>query len=170
MRKYLAIGFLAAATAVAAVFLMLRPGKAARVATGLVSHTLCSETFVAGLDPARTFAETFQEMPGIRRLIPVLRYQVDRAHREVRATLAGRFESRAVYHEGFGCRLAYAAPADAAIAAGSLTNAERQTSDVPDIAGAAVVEPIDDRLRAALDRAFAEPEGGPSRGTKAVIV
>ena len=33
-----------------------------------------------------------------------------------------------------------------------------------------MVEPSDPKLRAALDRAFAEPETGPRRGTKAVIV
>ena len=72
----------------AAVF---RPGKAVRVATGLVSHTLCSETFVAGLDPDRTFAETVRTMPGVRRLVPWLHYRVDRTAREVSTTLGGRF-------------------------------------------------------------------------------
>ena len=33
------------------VFSWSASGSAVRVATGLVSHTLCSETFVAGLDP-----------------------------------------------------------------------------------------------------------------------
>ncbi|HEX7217442.1 MAG TPA: hypothetical protein VF578_24775 [Methylomirabilota bacterium] len=35
-----------------------RPDTALRVATGLVSHTLCSDTFVIGLDPDRVAAET----------------------------------------------------------------------------------------------------------------
>lgn len=150
--------------------LVLRPGKAARVATGLVSHTLCSETFVAGLDPVQTFAETFHSMPGVRRLVPLLRYQVDRIHPSVTVTLAGRFESRAVYHDGVGCRLVHSAVANAAVSAATPTERTEQPSGVPDIAGPAVVEPADEKLRAALDRAFAEGETGAPRRTKAVIV
>ena len=36
---------------------VLRPGRALRVATGTVGHTLCSEVFVAGLDPGPAFRE-----------------------------------------------------------------------------------------------------------------
>jgi CubicO group peptidase (beta-lactamase class C family) len=170
MRKVLLIGVMVVAAVAIVAFLRLRPGTAARVATGLVSHTLCSETFVAGLDARQTFAETFESMPGIRRLIPLLRYEVDRNHGEVTATLAGRFERRAVYREGFGCALVYDAVAGHATGAGPPTDSGTQPANVPDIAGAAVVEPADERLRAALDRAFAEPAQGPPRGTKAVIV
>ena len=107
MRRLSLILLLLVAAGVAAVDLVYRPGTAVRVATGLVSHTLCSETFVAGLDPDRTFAETLRTMPGIRRLAPWLRYQVDRTRREVRTTLGGHFERRAAYHEGVGCSLVY---------------------------------------------------------------
>ena len=170
MRKLLLITLLLAATASVAAIVVFRPGTAARVATGVVSHTLCSETFVAGLDPARTFAETLQSMPGIRRLIPVLHYQVDRTRKEVTATLAGRFESRAVYREAIGCGLVYPAGGSALAATAAAISGEDRPSGALDIAGPAVVEPRDARLRAALDHAFAEPEGGPPRGTKAVIV
>jgi hypothetical protein len=151
-----------------AAVVVFRPGKAARVATGLISHTLCSETFVAGLDPTRTFAETFSTMPAIRHLLRVLRYHVDRTERSVTASLAGWFESRAVHADGVGCRLVYASMPNVAIAppAGGGAPPARAT----DIAGAAVVEPSDPKLRAALDRAGAEPETGPRRGTKAVVV
>jgi CubicO group peptidase (beta-lactamase class C family) len=148
-----------------AAVVVFRPGQAARVATGLISHTLCSETFVAGLDPTQTFAETFSTMPAIRHLLRVLRYHVDRTERSVTASLAGWFESRAVHADGVGCRLVYASMPNVAIAGGSPPPAR-----ATDIAGAAVVEPSDPKLRAALDRAFAEPETGPRRGTKAVIV
>jgi CubicO group peptidase (beta-lactamase class C family) len=152
-----------------AAVVVFRPDKAARVATGLISHTLCSETFVAGLDPTQTFAETFQTMPGIRRLHRVLLYNVDRTEKSVTASLAGRFESRAVRTDGTGCRLVHASMPNVAIsppAAGGGTPPARAT----DITGVAVVEPTDPKLRAALDRAFAQPESGPRRGTKAVVV
>src|SRR5262245_25870727 len=177
MRRLLLIALSLAAAGALAAGVVLRPDRAARVATGLVSHTLCSETFVAGLDPAQAFAEILETMPGIRRVAPALRYRVDRPTREVTATLAGGFESRAVYRDGVGCGLVYAeprgeAPALAARRRDDAPPASAGTGDpaAPDIAGPAVVEPADPRLRAALDRAFAEPEGGPPRGTKAVIV
>jgi CubicO group peptidase (beta-lactamase class C family) len=163
----------------AAVF---RPGKAVRVATGLVSHTLCSETFVAGLDPDQTFAETVRTMPGVRRLVPWLHYRVDRTAREVSTTLGGRFEMRAVYHDGVGCTVALPAPAGPAPALPSLASAATPAAAPapagaagapeagPDIAGPAVVDPASEPLRAALDRVFAEPPGEPVRGTKAVVV
>jgi len=163
----------------AAVF---RPGKAVRVATGLVSHTLCSETFVAGLDPDQTFAETVRTMPGVRRLVPWLHYRVDRTAREVSTTLGGRFEMRAVYHDGVGCIVALPAPAGPApplpspasagtpAAAPAPAGAADAPEAGPDIAGPAVVDPASEPLRAALDRVFAEPPGEPVRGTKAVVV
>ncbi|HMB87900.1 MAG TPA: serine hydrolase [Methylomirabilota bacterium] len=173
-RVTLAVLLLGAAGMVTAV-VVFRPGQAVRVATGLVSHTLCSETFVAGLDPDQTFAETVSTMPGIRRLVPWLHYRVDRAARDVSTTLGGRFEMRAVYHDGVGCTVVHPASVSAAtpLPAPS-TAASMNAAGAPgagrDIAGPAVVEPASGPLRAALDRVFAEPAGGPVRGTKAVVV
>ena len=167
LRSLLVVLCLVLAGLVAAV-IVFRPDKAARVAAGFVSHTLCSETFVAGLDPTQSAAEIFQTMPGIRRLLPVLRYRVDRAEKSVTVTLGDRFESRAINGDGIGCRLVYPAAANVTIAAASPPGDAAPPSSAPD--GPAVVEPTDDKLRAALDRAFAEPASGPRRQTKAVIV
>jgi len=146
-----------------------------RVALGIVGHTLCSDTFVAGLDPEQTFAETFRSMPGTRRLAPLIRYRVDRTRREVTASLAGAFERRALYRDGAGCELIYAAMADplapAANAAAPSTAVPREEhTAAPDPAGDAVVDPPGEALRAAVDDAFAEREGEPRRNTKAVVV
>src|SRR5260370_34022965 len=103
MRRAFLIGLVILAAAVAAASVVFRPDKALRVVTGLISHTLCSETFVAGLDPDQTYHEIFQGWPVIRRLLPAVRYEVDRARREVRATLAGAFASRAVDRAGLVC-------------------------------------------------------------------
>ena len=169
MRRLPLVLLLLVTAGVVAAGLVYRPGTAARVATGLVSHTLCSETFVAGLDPEQTFAETVRTMPGIRRLVPWLRYEVDRTRREARTTLGGYFERRAAYHEGVGCSLVYPGAVDAATPPAPPTATSARNLDA-DIAGPMVVEPASDPLRAALDRAFAEPAGGPPRGTKAVVV
>ena len=71
-RLALVLAPLLAVGAIVAV-LTRRPDTAMRVATGLVSHVLCSETFVAGLDPDRTFVETVATTPGVRLLRPVRR-------------------------------------------------------------------------------------------------
>ena len=49
---------LASVAAVVSV-VTLRPGRAVRMATGLVRHAPCSNVFVAMLDPAEPFRETF---------------------------------------------------------------------------------------------------------------
>ena len=154
----------------AAVF---RPDKAVRVATGLVSHTLCSETFVAGLDPDQTFAETVRTMPGIRRLVPWLALPGrpdapgKSAPRSAAASRCGRSTTTAS-----GCTVALPAPAGPAT---PLPSPARGHPDGRAGAGGrggragpartsrarAVVEPASEPLRAALDRAFAEPAGGP---------
>jgi hypothetical protein len=59
MRKLLLGVLLLAVVAAGAAILVLRPGRALRVVTGTVGHTLCSEVFVAGLDPGPAFREIF---------------------------------------------------------------------------------------------------------------
>jgi CubicO group peptidase (beta-lactamase class C family) len=167
MRMLLLGVLLLAVVAVGAGVLALRPGRALRVATGTVGHTICSEVFVAGLDPGQAFREIFGSMPGIRHL-PLLRYHVDRAKKEVTATVAGNFASRAAYQDGFGCALVYGGVPNPVRVAASADGAH--PAGGTDVAGPSVVEPADEKLRGALDRAFAEPPGGPSRGTKAVVV
>ena len=170
MRKPVLIGLLILAAGATAASVAFRPDKALRVVTGLVSHTLCSDTFVAGLDPDQTFRETFTGWPGVRRILPAIRYEVNREQKDVRVTLAGTFASRAVYREGLGCVQALeGSPVPARVAAAERTGQPR-AADGPDIAPPQIVEPADPRLRSALDRAFAEPEGGPPRATKAVVV
>jgi CubicO group peptidase (beta-lactamase class C family) len=167
MRKLLLGVLLLAVVATGASVFVLRPGRALRVATGTVVHTLCSEVFVAGLDPGPAFREIFGSMPGIRH-IPLLRYHVDTAKKDVTATVAGRFASRAAYQDGLGCAIVYGGTAN------PTPDAREEGSARPagesDIAGPSLVEPADEKLRDALDRAFAEPAGGPPRGTKAVVV
>src|SRR6516164_5853166 len=91
-----------AAAAVAVVLFIVawrRVDQSLRVATGLVSHTLCSETFVCGLDPDQVYEEILRPMPALRRIRGAVRYHIDRRRREVRASVAGKFESRAVYRD-----------------------------------------------------------------------
>ena len=137
------------------------------ISTGFFANILCSETFVSGLDPARTFAETTLAMPGSGLLTWATDYRVDRARKDVTVTLFGLFRSRAVYRDGVGCTLDHDHP---------LVEAAVPTDDQPaaallrEIAGPAVVPPATPQLAAALDRAFAEPDAPPFRHTRAIVI
>jgi hypothetical protein len=79
----------------------LRPDRALAVAPNLVSHQLCSAVFVAGLDPTSYYREALA--PDLAGFNGLMRYNVDRAHGQVTASLGGAFPSRAVYRGAEGC-------------------------------------------------------------------
>ena len=147
-----------------------RSGNPARIATSYISHVVCSYVFVSGLDPVHVGEEYIRANPVFRGFNWALRYDVDLHGRQVTARTPGRSVSRAVYHDALGClNLSATATSDAP------TRAEIEAEGpipvlLPDIAGTSVVVPTDTRLAAALDRAFAEPEGEVVRRTHAIVV
>ena len=147
-----------------------RSGHPARITTGYISHVLCSYVFVSGLDPARVNEEDIAGNPVFRGVNWAVRQEVDRARREVRVRVLGGFESRAVYRDGLGClNLNGMAGSDAP------TRAEIEADGpipalLPDIAGPEIVAPARAGLKAAVDGAFAEPDGKPVRRTHAVVI
>ncbi|HET7342459.1 MAG TPA: serine hydrolase [Methylomirabilota bacterium] len=144
-----------------------RAGHPLRVATGYISHVVCSYVFVSGLDPGRVSEEDVAANPAFNGLHWALRHEVDRQARAVTARALGGFESRAVYRDGLGClNVTGAQPADAP------TRADIEAEDpiparLPEIAGPAVVTPASPALAAALDAAFADPA---ARRTHAIVV
>jgi CubicO group peptidase (beta-lactamase class C family) len=165
---------IAAVTLISVVPLALsiayRPDRAIRVATGVVAHAVCSKSFVSGLNPETVFAET-TDRAGIRALRWGLQYRLDRTAETVDASVLGLLGSRAIFHEGLGCVLRhgrhepYILKSDIA--------ALKKSKAAPllaEIAGPAVVETSDPKLKAALDHAFEEPAAPPFRRTKAVVV
>jgi len=158
----------AALASVAVACTPVRPDQAVRIATGSVSHTLCSQTFVGGLDPDQVYAETMRPEPGMGLINWLLRYQVDTSRGEVRTAVAGGFENRAIYRQGLGCVLVH--ESDTERLSAGVTPDPPAAPLLPEIAGPSLVEPENDALRAALDRAFAEPDQPPWRWTKAVVV
>ncbi len=148
----------------------VRVDRPIRVTSGLTSHLICSETFVSGLDPARIYAERVEPLPGVGLFDWLLHYDVDRTRRQVTTTVAGMFESRAVYRDGLGCLLVRGSgPVDAPTPQ-EIGVDEAAPPLLPEIAGPAVVEPRDERLRLALEHAFAEPDHSPYHWVKAVVV
>lgn len=147
------------------------PGRPIRVATGYTSHMLCSAAFISGVDPGEVYAEAIQSDPGIRFLSWALRYRIDRQRRQVTATVAGGFESRAIFREGLGCLVVHGAePAVEAPRKSDADGGQAAASLLPEIAGPSEVEPANEKLRAALDRAFADPGHSPQGWVKAVVV
>ena len=147
-----------------------RSGNPLQIATGYISHVVCSYVFVSGLDPARVNEEDIAGNPVFRGFHWALRHEVDQAKREVTARTRGGVESRAVYRDGLGCLNLNGTQAPDAP-----TRAEIEADGpirvlLPDIAGSEIVEPAPAGLKAALDGAFAEPDGKPVRRTHAVVV
>src|SRR3954468_23926414 len=142
MLRKLAAGGLILANLIAllALGIAFRPDRAIRVATGFVAHTICSETFVSGLDPQTVFGETVDRQ-GIRRLRWGLRYHLDRASGIVEASFAGIFGSRAAFHDGFGC-VTLRGPAKPYLLKSDIASLKIPKTPplLPEIAGPAVVE------------------------------
>lgn len=139
-------------------------GAAPQVATGLISHQLCSATFVSGVEPETFYAQAVH--PTVAPVEGLLSHRIDHAHGQVTASFAGGATSRAVYRGPLGC-LVIRGEAPAAIA---IDTRPRAPVVLPPIAGPEVVTPDHPALTAALDRAFAEPAQGPHRWTKAVVI
>jgi CubicO group peptidase (beta-lactamase class C family) len=146
-----------------------RPDRLIRIASGSVSQTLCTKTFVSGLDPAEIYAQDLRPEAGMGLIDWGLRYDIDHARKQARTTVFGLFESRAIYREGFGCALQFAATP--AVATGDPpTKTDNAPSLLPDIAGPEPVVAIDPALTRVLDQAFAEYPSGPRRWTQAVVI
>jgi hypothetical protein len=128
------------------------------------SHQLCSAVFVGGQD-----AETFYRQSVAPEIVPgdrLMTYRIDRTKKEVTADLGGLASSRAVWRGPLGCQVVHDGVTPLAIPA----EEPRGPSLLPPIAGDAVVAPTDPALKAALDRAFAEPGSGPHRYTRAIVI
>lgn len=131
------------------------------IATGSVSQGLCDAAFVSGVDPDSVFRE--QHAPQMRGIAWAVRWHVDDARHEVRASVLGAFGARAVYRPGLGCLLVHGdgpVPESAGFAPAPIA------SPFPDQA----VASSDPAIRAAIDRAFAEPDPVHPRNTKAIVV
>ncbi len=147
-----------------------RAGHPTRIATGYISHVVCSYVFVSGLDPARVNEEDVEGNPVFNGFHWSLRHEVDREKREVIARTPGWLRSRAVYRDGLGCLNLNGAPAPDVPTRAEIEADGPIPALLPDIAGPEVVVPSGEGLKAALDRAFAEAEGKRVRLTHADVV
>jgi CubicO group peptidase (beta-lactamase class C family) len=147
-----------------------RSGHPAQIATGYISHVVCSYVFVSGLDPARVNAEDITGNPVFNGFHWALRHVVDRDRRQVTAWALGRFESRAIYRDGVGCLNLNGMPAAAAPTPVDVDADGPIAVLLPEFAAPSVVKTTDVGLEQAIARAFAEPAGKIEKRTHAVVV
>jgi len=168
MRKTLWISALAIVLATSGC--TSRSGNPFRVATGYISHVVCSYVFVSGLDAERVYAEEIDANPAFRGFKWALSHQVDQDKHEVRARALGGFETRSVYRDGLGCLNMNGTQAPDAPSRASIEADGPVPVLLPEIAGAGVVDPDRPGLKQALDAAFAEPADGPQKRTHAIVI
>jgi CubicO group peptidase (beta-lactamase class C family) len=138
--------------------------RATGVATGFVSHQLCSAAFVSKVEPEAFYRESIAPSLGPAEFL--VSHRVDRERAQVTASFAGLATSTAAYRGELGCLVQRGEPA----APVALPQASPAPALLPPIAGPEPVEPADPALRAALDRAFEERPSPPLRQTHAVVV
>lgn len=156
-----------AIAAAAPAWAFFRPDRALQVATGITARTLCSETFISGLNPARVYSESLKPRGGFGLLGPWLHYRVNPQAKEVHADWGGLFHSRAVYRGAAGCQL-WQGEGD--VSSPPALKPFDAAPDLPEIAGPTLVAPSDPALVRALDRVFAEPASGRPRNVRAVVI
>src|SRR5437870_530913 len=96
-----------AVAAAVATFFLTGSDRLVRIASGATSQNICSKTFVSGQAPDEIYAQDMRPEGGMGLIDWALRYDVDRARKEVRTTVLGTFASRSIYREGFGCVLVH---------------------------------------------------------------
>jgi CubicO group peptidase (beta-lactamase class C family) len=166
---------LAAALIAGGIVGALRLYRAILLGSGVLSHLVCSGTFVSGRDPQAVVTEDLGNFEGLS----FFRWRVDRENRSVTASLFGLGKRSAVFREGLGCTLAFGkTEAELRAQASGVVS----TPPTPADAGAlwpdgervdlgAVPEDVDAaKLAAAVEATFAEPNLARPRNTRAVVV
>jgi CubicO group peptidase (beta-lactamase class C family) len=141
-----------------------RVERAADVASGFVSHQLCSAAFVSGLEPEQYYREAIA--PTLKPVGFLSSHAVDGQHHEVSASFAGIASARASYRGPMGCLVETGDRPVPVV----MPRVEPAPALLPAIAGPAIVEPTQPALRQALDKAFRENPEPPYRQTKAIVV
>ncbi|MDH5316080.1 MAG: beta-lactamase family protein [Gemmatimonadota bacterium] len=142
----------------------------ARPALGYVAKVTCSQVFVGGLSPDAAIAE----LPDLL-VTRLIRTKVDPSAGRVRASLPLITHREAIHH-GFGCTLVPTSGEMVSFPAGGPgavpgPDTSGRTWPEGDLVEPGLPQDVDSaRLVAALDRAFAEPDPGMQRRTRAIVV
>ena len=156
---------------VTAAWLRWRPDRVVRVVSSMVSHIVCSATFVSHLDPATVYGEVLRPLPGMGMIDWAIRYEIDSARHEVRTTVGSAFATRAVFRDRRGCVVVHG-PLDPRnlLPTTRLASEPAPQFSLSVISESTAVAPLNAKLQSALDRAFADPDPKAPRRTKAIVV
>jgi len=150
----------------------------AQIGAAYAAKVAASAVFVSGRTIASVREEEFAPVTTLDRMMrPLLRFEVDREGRAVTASI-GLARATAIATDGLGCTLVLGDVTAAALRQRGIPAAppaiDPDTLDwprgerLPPLPSDAAIDL--DALQAALDAAFAEPEQGPPRCTRAVVV
>jgi CubicO group peptidase (beta-lactamase class C family) len=147
------------------------------IGTGYAARYICSSVFTSHRDPQITYREDVAPINPLSKIIDV---NIDHVQKTVVASCFGLFKSTALYREGCGCTLVTGtteaelrkqgfmnpepAPASQRVSDTSWPIGEGPSPEPP--AGRVNM----DKLKGALDAAFAEPDPEKKKLTRAVIV
>src|SRR5260370_17030253 len=136
------------------------PATAFKVASGLVSHQICSSTFVSHQNPDEAFGRIPPTL-GPRSWVGT--YDLDYQQSVVSARIAGLAYSRAIYRQAEGCLVQIGAP-PAAPAVVSPSKGSRGI--IPNAGpGTALVKSINSALALPINQQFYKPNHPPHRLT-----
>jgi CubicO group peptidase (beta-lactamase class C family) len=142
------------------------PASALKVASGFISHQICSSVFVSHLDANEEFRETAPTLGPLRHLAS---YNIDWEQSSVSAHIAGIAYSHALYRQAEGCIvLVGLAPKPPAVIDSPNVGPTIIANAFPP--GAGIVKPVNAALGLAIDEQFEEPQNPPHRWTRAVVV
>jgi CubicO group peptidase (beta-lactamase class C family) len=162
----------------AALAWIFRIAPSIRVATAVVSQTICGGVFVSGLPVDRVFAEEIRSNSGLKILVKRLNFAVDPSRKSVVTTWAGHFAAVATYTPTYGCLLGESGSSPAPSVPATNLAALAPTSPTPVATSAAtaaedssaLIAPANPKLTAALDAAFAESRPNAHRQVRAIVI
>lgn len=151
--------------------------RVAPIGTGYAAKYICSNVFISHRDPQITYREDVASINLLARIIDV---NIDHVQKTVVASFFGLFKSTALYREGCGCTLVTGTTEAELRKQGFMdpepAPAPQRVRDAPwPIGEGASSEPLArhvnmDKLKGALDAAFAEPDPEKKKMTRAVVV
>jgi CubicO group peptidase (beta-lactamase class C family) len=147
------------------------------IGTGYAARYICSSVFTSHRDPEITYRE---DVAPINPLSEIIDVNIDHVQEKVVASCFGLFKSTALYREGCGCTLV-TGTTEAELRKQGFMNPESapasqrvSNASWPIGAGISPEPPAGrvnmDKLKGALDAAFAEPDPEKKKLTRAVIV
>lgn len=149
--------------------------RAVPLGTGYVAKYICSSTFISGRDDKTVFRE---DVYPVNPLAKIVSYRIDLVEKSVTARAFGLFEAVSIYREGCGCTLVRGvSPAELKKQPIARPIPRKALpSDLPwPLGGQGNPAPpppgVDaEKLKNALDRAFAEEREDKPKKTRAVLV